>query len=209
MIASPFRSPVPGPGGVAGRYGSAYLPRTMKIYTKTGDSGETSLFGGGRVSKDALRVAAYGEVDELNAAIGVALAAPPSDFERALLEGIQRDLFAVGGRLATPEPERSPSAARKTVLPPDRVAELEQAIDRIDAQLPPLKAFILPGGTPKAAHLQQTRTVCRRAERAIVALHRADQVPSEILSYVNRLSDLLFMLARLANHEAGVADRTW
>jgi len=209
MIASRERSPEPAIAGVAGRFGSAYLPRTMKIYTKTGDSGDTSLLGGGRVSKDALRVAAYGEVDELNATIGVGLAAAPADFERALLEGIQQDLFAVGGRLASPEPDRSPSTARKTVIPPDRVVELERAIDRIDALLPPLKAFILPGGAPKAAHLHHARTVCRRAERAIVALHRADHVPAEILSYVNRLSDLLFMLARLANHDAGIADRTW
>jgi cob(I)alamin adenosyltransferase len=181
----------------------------MKIYTKTGDSGETSLFGGGRVGKDALRVAAYGEVDELNAAIGVALATAPADLEAALLEGIQRDLFAVGGRLASPEPDRSPAIARKTVIPDDRIAALEAAIDRVDEQLPQLKAFILPGGALKAAHLHQARTVCRRAERAIVALHWADPVPGEILSYVNRLSDLLFMLARLANHRAKIADRTW
>ena len=181
----------------------------MKIYTKTGDTGDTSLFGGGRVSKDALRVATYGEIDELNATLGVALATAPADLEVALLEGIQRDLFAVGGRLASPAPDPSSTAAQKTAVPPERIAELERAIDRIDEQLPPLGSFILPGGTPKAAHLHHARTVCRRAERAIVALHRVDPLPAEILSYVNRLSDLLFMLARLANRRAGTDDRTW
>ena len=181
----------------------------MKIYTKTGDSGDTSLFGGGCVSKDALRVVAYGEVDELNAIIGVALATAPVDFEAALFEGIQRDLFAVGGRLASPAPDPTSAAAQKTVVAPERIAELERAIDRADEQLPPLSTFILPGGAPKAAQLHQARTVCRRAERAIVALHRADELPAEILRYVNRLSDLLFMLARLANRRAGIPDRTW
>jgi len=178
----------------------------VKIYTKTGDAGDTSLFGGGRVGKDVIRVAAYGEVDELNAAIGLAMATPPAELEHQLLESVQRDLFAVGGRLASPG--KAP-ASDKTAIPADRIVALEQAIDRLDEQLPPLQAFILPGGTPKAAHLHLARTVCRRAERAVVTLHHAEDVPPEILRYLNRLSDLLFMLARLDNQRAGVSDRTW
>jgi cob(I)alamin adenosyltransferase len=178
----------------------------VKIYTKTGDAGDTSLFGGGRVGKDVIRVAAYGEVDELNAAIGLAMATPPAELEHQLLESVQRDLFAVGGRLASPG--KAP-AGDKTAIPADRIVALEQAIDRVDEQLPPLQAFILPGGTPKAAHLHLARTVCRRAERAVVTLHHAEEVPPEILRYLNRLSDLLFMLARLDNQRAGVSDRTW
>jgi len=177
----------------------------VKIYTKTGDAGETSLFGGGRVGKDAVRVTAYGDVDELNAAIGLAMATPPTDLERDLLESVQRDLFAVGGQLASP----GKAAAAKTSIPDDRIAVLELAIDRIDEEVPALRAFVLPGGTPKAAHLHLARTICRRAERAVVALHHVEAVPPEILRYLNRLSDLLFMLARLDNHRAGLSDHTW
>jgi len=177
----------------------------VKIYTKTGDAGDTSLFGGGRVGKDAVRVAAYGDVDELNAAIGLAMATPPTDLEHDLLESIQRDLFAVGGQLASP----GKAARDKTSVPDDRIVALERAIDRIDEEVPALRAFILPGGTPKAAHLHLARTVCRRAERAVVTLHHVEAVPPEILRYLNRLSDLLFMLARLDNHRAGLPDHTW
>jgi len=177
----------------------------VKIYTKTGDAGDTSLFGGGRVGKDAVRVAAYGDVDELNAVIGLAMATPPTDLEHDLLESIQRDLFAVGGQLASPVK----AAAAKTSIPDDRIVALEQAIDRIDVEVPALRAFILPGGTPKAAHLHVARTVCRRAERAVVTLHHVEAVPPEILRYLNRLSDLLFMLARLDNRRAGLPDHTW
>lgn len=181
----------------------------MTIYTRTGDDGDTALFGGGRVSKDHLRVTAYGEVDELNAAIGVAVAAEPQELEAALFEQMQRDLFAIGGRLASPNPEKVAKALAKAVITPDRVRQLETAIDRVFAEVPPLTAFVLPGGTAKAAALHAARTVCRRAERAVVALHRHEAVPAEILAYLNRLSDTLFALARLANHRAGVSDRTW
>ena len=181
----------------------------MKIYTKTGDRGETALFGGGRVAKDHPRVSAYGDVDELNSSIGVAMACGPLEFEASLLESIQRDLFAIGGRLASPEPEKVAKALVKAVIPDDRVGVLESAIDRADTEIAPLKAFVLPSGTPKAAAFHLARTVCRRAERSVVALDHAEGVPPIILTYLNRLSDLLFTLARLANHRAGIADRTW
>ena len=181
----------------------------MKIYTKTGDRGETALFGGGRVPKDHPRVSAYGDVDELNSSIGAAMACAPVEFEASLLEAVQRDLFAIGGRLASPEPEKVAKALVKAVIADQRVGELESAIDRADTEIAPLKAFVLPSGTPKAAAFHLARTVCRRAERSVVALHHAEGVPPVILTYLNRLSDLLFTLARLANHRAGVADRTW
>jgi cob(I)alamin adenosyltransferase len=181
----------------------------MKIYTRTGDAGETALFGGGRVPKHDARVAAYGDVDELNAAIGAVIAAPPGDFEAGLLEEVQRDLFAIGGQLASPDPAKVAKALEKARLDERRVAALEAAIDRADAALAPLAAFVLPGGTPKAAALHVARTVCRRAERGVVALHQGQAVPPIILTYLNRLSDLLFTLARLANRLAGIADRTW
>ena len=181
----------------------------MKIYTKTGDSGETQVLGGGRVPKDDPRVAAYGDVDELNAVIGVAAAAQPTEFERELLERIQRDLFAIGGRLAIPDPAKVSKALEKADLPPERTDDLERAIDRADQELEPLQAFIVPGGSTKAALLHHARTVCRRAERSVVGLNRDSAVPPEILKYLNRLSDLLFTLGRLANKRAKVPDRTW
>jgi len=181
----------------------------MKIYTKTGDDGETSLFGGRRVSKNDARVDAYGHVDELNAALGAAAATAPETFERDLLESVQQDLFAIGGLLASFEPDRVAKALEKAVLPHERIEALEQAIDRIDSALTPLRQFVLPGGTPKAASLHVARTVSRRAERSVVALARVASVPREILMYLNRLSDLLFVMARLANHRAGVVDQTW
>ena len=183
----------------------------MRIYTKTGDRGETGLFGGGRVAKDHPRVAAYGDVDELNSTIGVARAAEPRDFYDLLLESIQRDLFAIGGHLATPDPERvrKALAVEKAVLPADRVAEFETVIDAADEELPPLRAFILPAGTPTAAALHLARTVCRRAERSVVRLTHEAEVPESFVVYINRLSDLLFVLARLANHRGGAAYITW
>ena len=181
----------------------------MKIYTRTGDTGETALFGGGRVRKDHPRTSAYGDVDELNSAIGVARAAAPTEMFDDLLDGIQRDLFAIGGRLATPEPEKVAKAIAKAVLPPERVASLERVMDEAEGELPPLRAFVIPGGTPKAAAFHLARTVCRRAERSVVRLTREEDVPAEILVYLNRLSDLLFTLARLANHRAGAGDATW
>lgn len=181
----------------------------MKIYTKTGDRGDTALFGGGRVPKDDLRVTAYGEVDELNSFIGAAIATVPADFESTLLSDIQRDLFAIGGQLASPDPKKVAKALEKAVIADNRVPALEAAIDRADTELEPLKSFVLPAGTPKAASFHVARTVCRRAERAVVSLHREHAVPPVILTYLNRLSDLLFTLARLANRRADVPDRTW
>jgi cob(I)alamin adenosyltransferase len=183
--------------------------RTVRIYTKTGDTGETSLFGGGRVPKDATRVSAYGAVDELNASVGWVGSIDPQDFEGDLLESVQADLFAIGAQLSAPNPESVEKSLAKANLPDERVAVLEKAIDEAEAVLEPLSAFVLPGGTAKAAALHVSRAACRRAERAIVLLHHGEPVPPEILRYINRLSDLLFVLARLANHQAGVPDRTW
>jgi cob(I)alamin adenosyltransferase len=181
----------------------------VKIYTRTGDEGTTGLFGGGRVSKHHARVEAYGDVDELNSVLGMVRATAPTDFFDPLLEQVQRDLFSIGGQLATPDPEKVRAALAKADLALDRVAEFERVIDEADGELPPLRAFILPAGTPKAAALHLARTVCRRAERSVVALASADDVPLLFLRYLNRLSDLLFTLARLANHRAGTGDVTW
>ena len=181
----------------------------MKIYTRTGDSGQTGLFGGGRVPKDDARVAAYGDVDELNSAVGVARAAAPAELLDPVLESVQRDLFSLGGQLATPDPDKVARALEKAELGEARVLELERLIDEADAELAPLRAFVLPAGTPKAAALHLARTVCRRAERSVVHLSREAEVPPIFVVYLNRLSDLLFTLARLANHRAGVGDVTW
>jgi cob(I)alamin adenosyltransferase len=181
----------------------------MRIYTKTGDGGTTGLFGGGRVAKDDARVSAYGDVDELNSAIGVARATEPVDFSDELLASIQRDLFSIGGHLATPDPEKVKKALARAELSEARVAVFEQAIDAADAELPALRAFVLPAGTPKAAALHLARTVCRRAERSVVHLAAAADVPPLFLVYLNRLSDLLFTLARVANHREGEGDVTW
>ncbi len=181
----------------------------MRIYTRTGDEGETGLFGGGRVSKADPRVAAYGDVDELNSAIGVARAAVPAELFDAELEAIQRDLFSIGGHLATPDPEKVRAALAKAELNPARVEQFERAMDAAEASLPPLRAFILPAGTSKAAGLHLARTVCRRAERSVVALALDQDVPALFLVYLNRLSDYLFTLARLANQDAGRGDVTW
>jgi len=181
----------------------------MKIYTKTGDAGDTGLFGGGRVPKDHVRVQAYGDVDELNSAIGVARATAPAAFMDDLLESIQRDLFSLGGHLATPHPEKVKKALEKAELSEARVALFERTMDQADQELPALKAFVLPAGTPKAAALHLARTVCRRAERSVIALSHEHEVPALFLVYLNRLSDLLFTLARLANHRDGKGDVTW
>lgn len=166
--------------------------------------------GGGRVSKDHARVLAYGDVDEVNAALGVVRTTAPADLADELLSAIQRDLFTIGGALATPEPDRLKAPQRsKVVVPADRIQALEQAIDAAEVELPALTAFVLPGGTPKAAALHLARTACRRAERTVVHLSHQEAVPEEVVVYLNRLSDLLFTLARLANHRAGVRDVTW
>lgn len=182
----------------------------MKIYTKTGDRGETSLLGGARVVKNHIRVAAYGDVDETSAAVGVARTTAPDALAGELLAAIQRDLFTIGAALAAPQPEKLPDRqAAKSVISAERIAALEAEIDAADMELPPLKAFVLPGGTPKAAALHLARTVCRRAERRVVHLAQEETVPDDVVVYLNRLSDLLFTLARLANHRAGVADLSW
>ena len=183
----------------------------MKIYTKTGDDGETGLFGGGRISKDSLRVAAYGAVDEVNAALGLARALDPQEFADALLQRIQRDLFTIGAELATPDPVKLQKALSRSgaAIGGSDVAALEDAIDSHEARLEPLKNFILPGGTPKAATMHLARTVCRRAERAVVALARDEQISPAILQYLNRLSDLLFVLARATNAHTGRPDVKW
>ena len=183
----------------------------MKIYTKTGDAGETGLFGGGRTSKDSPRVAAYGEVDELNAALGLARALGPEQFADRLLENIQRDLFTIGAELATPDPDKLHKvfAHGRAAIGDPEIDALEQAIDGQESRLEPLKHFILPGGTPQAAALHLGRTVCRRAERAVVAVARHERISPAILRYLNRLSDLLFVLARAANAHAGRPDVKW
>lgn len=180
----------------------------MKIYTRTGDKGDTGLFGGGRVSKAHPRVEAYGEVDELNATIGFARAIEPMPRVDEVLVPVQRDLFAIGALLATPDRDRMHKHLEKASIDEARIKELENAIDQGDAELEPLKAFIVPGGTPKAAALHVARTVCRRAERRVIALEEED-IPDVVVVYLNRLSDLLFTLARVANRQAGSGEVTW
>ena len=181
----------------------------MKIYTRTGDSGDTGLFGGGRVGKDHPRVEAYGDVDELNAVLGVARASAPLPRIDDLLLSIPRDLFAIGALLATPDQEKMREQLGKARLDSGRIAELERAIDDCDAELDPLKSFILPGGTAKASALPFARTVCRRAERRVINRRKETAVPDLVVVYLNRLSDLLFMLARVANKSAGAGEVTW
>jgi cob(I)alamin adenosyltransferase len=180
-----------------------------KIYTKTGDDGRTGLFGGGRVEKDHARVEAYGDVDELNAVIGAARAVEMMPRVDEILAPVQRDLFAIGALLATPHPEKHREQLEKARLSDKRIAQLEQAIDDGEEELEPLKAFILPGGTQKASALHVARTVCRRAERSIIRMQRTDEVPQIVIVYLNRLSDLLFVLARVANRRAGAGEVTW
>ena len=181
----------------------------MKIYTKTGDTGQTGLFGGGRVSKDDLRVEAYGDVDELNAVLGMARCIEIMPRIDEVLVPIQRDLFAIGALLATPDRDRMASHLEKARIDDARISALEHAIDDGESELEPLHAFIIPGGTPKAAALHVARTVCRRAERHVVRLQRDVELPPIAIIYLNRLSDLLFTLARLANRRAGAGEVTW
>ncbi len=177
----------------------------MKIYTKTGDAGETGLFGGARVSKADRRVDAYGDVDETNACLGVARAAGvPADID-AMLDRIQRDLCALGAQLA--DGRLAPRVHDgKTSLGEEDIIRLEQWIDQLDSELPPLKTFILAGGSPAGAALHLARTVCRRAERRMVLV---TGVAALHLTYINRLSDLLFVIARAVNHRAGVPEVAW
>jgi cob(I)alamin adenosyltransferase len=179
-----------------------------RIYTKTGDSGETGLFGGGRVSKAHVRVEAYGAVDELNSVIGWILSFEPELSITRRLHAIQADLFTIGAQLATADTGRG---RRPTVpvLPSSRVPELEHWIDQLEEDLPALRNFILPGGSPLGAAFHIGRTVCRRAERRVVALADSESVEPNTIIYLNRLSDLLFVLARAVNNRLGKPEQIW
>jgi cob(I)alamin adenosyltransferase len=179
----------------------------MKIYTKTGDAGETSLFDNSRVSKADPRVDAYGEVDEVNAVLGAALSHGVDDDIASVLTTVQKDLFAVGARLADPS-SRIAERVTKAAVTTEQIERLETTIDRLETELPPLRRFILPGGSSAGALLHLARTVCRRAERRVVALG-TDSVEPGVIIYLNRLSDLLFVMARAVNHRAGIPETEW
>ena len=181
----------------------------MAIYTKTGDDGDTALFGGGRVSKSDVRVQAYGEVDELNSFVGLALTSLPESEVASGLRLIQNDLFALGANLATLEGDGSRPKPQTPYVPMHRVQAMELWIDQATAELPELREFVLPGGSGGAAMLHVCRSVCRRAERAVVALGREESLAPGIVPYLNRLSDLLFVWARLENDRAGHGDVPW
>lgn len=177
----------------------------MKIYTKKGDGGETSLFGGQKVKKSSARIAAYGTVDELNSVLGMALTYPHSDQTRSYLEQLQNDLFVLGADLATP-------ISRNTRI--DRITQaqvdfLEHAIDEMEEYLPPLRNFILPGGSKTGATIHFARTVCRRAERHAVECREQEELSSLSIVYLNRLSDFLFVLGRFENQQAGTEETPW
>jgi cob(I)alamin adenosyltransferase len=182
---------------------------TERIYTRTGDAGATGLFGGGRVPKSHPRVEAYGEVDELNACIGLAIIAVRDATLRDRLRMLQADLFAIGAHLATQAPEGAKSRSHLPDLPTGRAEDIEGWIDEMEAGLEPLRAFILPGGSESAARLHLCRTVCRRAERRVVALAAAANVEPAVLVLLNRLSDFLFVATRTENAEAGYEDTRW
>jgi cob(I)alamin adenosyltransferase len=175
----------------------------LKLYTRTGDNGETSLFGGDRVPKDNPRVGAYGTIDELNSFLGVARATWPSSPIDAELHRVQEDLFDLGAQLA------SPGMSRFQGVDPKRVEDLEHAIDAIEAELEPLTTFILPGGSLAAAQLHAARAVCRRGERKVVALRDDNESTRCAIAYLNRLSDYLFVAARFANAKLGIDDVPW
>jgi cob(I)alamin adenosyltransferase len=179
----------------------------VKIYTRTGDAGDTGLFDGTRVAKNDPRVAAYGDVDEINAWLGLANTEVGESDLRPMLERIQRDLFAVGARLADPSRKIADRVSKAAVTSED-ISRLEVWIDGLESELPTLRRFILAGGCRGGAMLHVARTICRRAERAIVSLGR-DAFEPEVLIYVNRLSDLLFVMARVANRRAGVPETEW
>ena len=181
--------------------------QTVKIYTKTGDGGETSLFDNSRVSKADPRVDAYGEVDEVNACLGAAVAAGVDGDIAAVLTTIQKDLFAVGARLADPS-SRIAERVTKAAVTTQQIELLEATIDRLEGELTPLRRFILPGGSPAGAMLHLARTVSRRAERRVVGLG-ADSVDPGVIVYLNRLSDLLFVMARAVNHRAAIPETEW
>jgi cob(I)alamin adenosyltransferase len=188
------------------QHGGLYS-RGMKIYTKTGDRGDTGLFGGARVSKASQRVSAYGDVDELNSVLGVVVAHSTVEASRVELRQIQSDLFVLGAELAK-NPDKQVDLGMALIAEAD-VVRLEQQIDVLDQSLAPLKTFILPGGSVPAAFLHVARTTCRRAERAVVELAKTEPVREELVRYLNRLSDLLFTLARASNAHTGVPDVPW
>ena len=175
----------------------------MKIYTRTGDTGETSLFGGARVRKDDARIEAYGTIDELNSVLGVARASWPESSLDGQFHAIQSDLFEIGAHLASPGTSRFPGVESA------RIEELERGIDAMEAELAPLTSFILPGGSLAASQLHIARVVCRRAERLVVALRDESPATQSSIAYLNRLSDYLFVAARFANRRAGVDDVPW
>jgi cob(I)alamin adenosyltransferase len=179
----------------------------VRIYTKTGDSGDTSLFDNTRVSKSDSRVDAYGEVDELNANLGTVCASGIDADLATEIETIQKELFAVGARLADPR-SRIAERVTKTAVSAADVERLERLIDTLESELPPLRRFILPGGSSPGALLHQARTVCRRVERRVVGLG-AEAVDPIVVVYLNRLSDLLFVMARVTNHRAGMSEIEW
>jgi cob(I)alamin adenosyltransferase len=179
----------------------------MKIYTKTGDAGDTGLFGGSRVSKASLRVDAYGQVDELNSAIGWARVEVSDSGIDALLNRIQNELFEVGAELGSTTERKQKSAIPR--IEESQVQALERAIDQYEQGPPPLTTFVLPGGSESAARFHLARCICRRAERSLVALSTQEELRGELFRYLNRLSDLLFVLARYDNHRAGVGDIPW
>ncbi len=178
-----------------------------KIYTRRGDDGSTGLFGGPRVRKDDLRVSAYGDVDELNSALGVAREELPEGDLRSLVDSLQSELFTLGAQLATPDAGAAPKEVPRIAA--EHVERLEREIDRLSEELPPMKNFILPGGSRAGAALHLCRTVCRRAERKVVELAECAPVSPEALAYVNRLSDLLFVMARAGNLRAGGREIPW
>jgi cob(I)alamin adenosyltransferase len=181
--------------------------KVVKIYTRTGDTGETALFDGTRVRKSDARVAAYGDVDELNAWLGLVRASSLDADVSEMVVQIQRDLFALGARLADPS-HRIADRVVKAAIKPDDIGRLEGWIDLLETELPPLRRFILAGGTPAGASLHVARTACRRAERAMVALEK-ESIEPELLIYINRLSDLLFVMARAVNHRAALPELEW
>ncbi len=181
----------------------------MKIYTRRGDGGTSGLLGGGRVAKDHPRLRAYGTVDELNSCLGLARGQTEVPATATRLARVQRDLFAIGASLAVPPAAEGRKQPRVPPVPVERVRDMEQWMDEAEEDLPPLRRFILPGGVPAAATLHVARSVCRRAEREAVSLAARETVDEGIIAYLNRLSDLLFVLARVENRAAGVADETW
>lgn len=180
----------------------------QRIYTRTGDAGDTGLFGGGRVAKSHPRVNAYGDVDELNAVIGAAIVVVTQPKLRERLRSLQPDLFAIGAHLAT-VPRAGHSAPGLPALPVDRIAQMESWIDDGEDALPALRSFIMPGGSAGGAALHVARTVCRRAERHVVELAADETVDSDIIVYLNRLSDVLFVWTRVENQHVGVAEQEW